>query len=87
MLTPSLLPSLPPPQALQGQGKIKEASESCPYPANEEEYNMRSSCEECVCWDECTDDNITNATIKASNQLLNVSADKSKLFYSANIVG
>ena len=80
LLTPSLLPSLPPPQTLHVQEleAARGVSESCPFPTDQETYNRRSFCEECVCWDECAE-NITNATIGEANQLLNLTADKSKL--------
>ena len=79
LLTPSLLSSLPPPQTLHVQEleEAKGVGESCPYPMDQETYNTRSFCEECVCWDECT--NVSNATIGEANQLFNLTADKSKL--------
>ena len=76
LLTPSRLSSLPPPQALHETEKITGVSESCPYPTNEDTYNMRSFCEECVCWEECV--NISNTTIDESNKLLDVSTETSK---------
>ena len=81
LLTPSLLSSLPPPQTLHTQ-ELEEAKgviKSCPFPTDQETYNTRSFCEECVCWDECTD--VSNDTINAANQLLNLTADKSKSNY------
>ena len=79
LLSPSLLPSLPPPQTLHVQEleEAKGVTDSCPFPTDRETYTARSFCEECVCWDECA--NVTNATISEANQLLNLTADKSKL--------
>ena len=75
MLTPSLLPTLPPPQTFQGSEGV---SDSCPYPTDEDTYNMRSFCDECVCWsnDKCAD--VSNATMDDSNLLLNLNTDESK---------
>ena len=75
MLTPSLLPTLPPPQTLQGvPGNI----ESCPYPVDEATYNVRSFCDECVCRNkgQCAD--VSKGTIDDSNLLLNLITDDSK---------
>ena len=82
MITPSLVPSLPPPQTLHVHelDSAVGVSESCPYPMDQDTYNARSFCEECVCWDKCA--NVTNATINEANQLLNLTSDKSKLIIS-----
>ena len=76
LLTPSLLPSFPPPQALPGTPGI---TGSCPYPLDEDGmYSRRSFCEECVCrrMEECAD--VSNATIDDSNLRLNLITDESK---------
>ena len=76
LLTPSLLPSFPPPQALPG---TPGTTDSCPYPLDEDgTYSRRSFCEECVCrrTEECAD--VSNATIDDSNLLLNLITDESK---------
>ena len=75
MLTPSLLPTLPPPQTFQGSEGVRD---SCPYPTDEDTYNMRSFCDECVCRNqtECAD--VSNTTINDSNMLLNPSAEQSE---------
>ena len=75
MLTPSLLPTLPPPQAFQGSEGVRD---SCPYPTDEDTYNMRSFCDECVCRNqtECAD--VSNTTINESNMLLNPTAEQSE---------
>jgi hypothetical protein len=84
ILTPSLLPSLPPPQALIGTLGI---TASCPYPLDEDgTYSRRSFCAECVCWrmEECAD--VSNATIDDSNLLLNLITDESKTSQKTNLI-
>ena len=78
LLTPSLLPTLPPPQALSGTPGIVD---SCPYPTSDDEGTLsrRSFCKECVCRNEeqCAD--VSNTAIDNSNTLLNLLTDDSKL--------
>ena len=77
LLTPSLLPTLPPPQALPGTPGIVD---SCPYPTMDEEtLSRRNFCKECVCRNEeqCAD--VSKTVIDDSNSLLNLLTDDSKL--------
>ena len=76
MLTPSLLPTLPPPQAFPGTSGVHG---SCPYPTNEAMYNARSFCDDCVCRKEAQCADISNMTIDDSNMLLNLTASLSEL--------
>ena len=78
MLTPSLSSTLPPPQTFPGTKGVRE---SCPFPTDKEIYDKRSSCEECVCWNETECANISNTTINESNMLLNLSASQSECKY------
>ena len=75
LLIPSILSNLPPPQTFQGTRGVRE---SCPYPTDEEINNMRSFCEDCVCWNETQCADISNATIGDSNELLNLTATQSE---------
>ena len=75
MLTPSLLPTLPPPQTFQGTPGVRE---SCPYLTDEVVYNARSFCKDCVCWNDAKCAEVSNFTMDESNLLLNLNTDESK---------
>ena len=68
MLTPSLLPTLPPVQAFPGTSGVHG---SCPYPT-EAMYNARSFCNDCVCSNlnntQCVD--VSNVAVNTSNMVL-----------------
>lgn len=78
LVTPSLLPNLPLPQALPGSPGIVD---SCPYPTSDDKGALSrwSFCKECVCRraEQCAD--VSNAAIDDSNMFLNLLTDESKL--------
>ena len=75
ILNSSLLPTLPPPQTFHGTPGIRK---NCSYPIDEATYNTRTFCNVCVCWHDDLCPLYDNASINASNPLLNQTFQQSE---------